>query len=261
MRINDTKRKLQNGQVALGCWTGLASSRGLRRLAADTGFDWMMIDTEHNPIDRELSASCILSIADGSGGRVAPLARVPDLAQGHVKHMLDSGAYGVLAPLIFTVEEAEAFVRSCRYPPQGVRGVYASAPAAYTFDAPFDDYYRTANEQVLVAVQIETLPALHAAEAIAAVDGVDVLFVGPNDLQAALGLHPKSGSTEPKYLEALRAVVRACNKHGKAPGILAPNAEVGRNMMAEGFTFVGVGNDLSFMLNGAKATLEAVRAG
>jgi 2-keto-3-deoxy-L-rhamnonate aldolase RhmA len=257
MRINETKRKLQAGEVAVGCWFGLGSPRAARRLAADAGFDWLMIDLEHSPIDREGMAACILAIADGSEGKVAPLVRVPDLSPGHVKQALDAGAYGVLAPMITTVDEVTAFVQGCRYAPQGVRGVYGSGASTQAFKAPFAEYYDAANAQILIAVQIETRPALDAADAIAAVDGVDVLFVGPNDLQAALGLKPRYDSTEPELLAAYERVLAACRRHGKAAGILTASPEGARQRRADGFTFVGMGNDLAYMIAGAKSALAA----
>jgi 4-hydroxy-2-oxoheptanedioate aldolase len=185
--------------------------------------------------------------------------RVPDLSPGHIKHALDAGAYGILAPMITTVDEVVAFVRGCRYPPQGNRGVYGGTAGTATFQAPFPEYYDGANGQVLIAVQIETRPALEAADEIAAVEGVDVLFVGPNDLQAALGQKPRYDSSDPELLAAYKRVVSACQEHGKAAGILTASPEAARQRMAEGFRFVGMGNDMAYMVNGAKAALSVVK--
>jgi len=261
MRINETKRKLRNGETSLGCWTTFGSPRVLRRLAADGGFDWLMIDTEHNPIGREATADCILAVAEAAGGRVAPLVRVPDLAVSNVKQALDAGAYGVLAPMINNAAEVAAFVNNCRYPPQGGRGVYGSPAAHLTFDTNLPDYFHGANEQVLVSAQIETLAALEEVERIAAVEGLDVLFVGPGDLHAALGLMPQNDSTEPAFLRALDKVLSACEKHGKTAGTLCMTVEAAHKRLAQGFRFVGIGNDASHLAAGARSMLAAVRPG
>jgi 2-keto-3-deoxy-L-rhamnonate aldolase RhmA len=239
----------------------LGSPPLVRRLAADGGFDWLMIDTEHNPMSRETAAACIQAAADGSRGRTAPLVRVPDLAVSNIKQALDSGAYGVLAPMINTVAEVEAFVSNCHYPPQGMRGVYSAPSGLATFDATFADYYHGANEQVLVSVQIETLAALEVVEGIAAVDGLDVLFVGPGDLHAALGLMPRNDSDEPDFLAALDRIVAAGRKHRKTVGTLCMTVETAHRRIAQGFNFVAVGNDIGHLLAGARGALSAVRSG
>ncbi len=261
MRTNLTKQKLQNGEKTLGCWLTLGSARAYRKMAADGTFDWLMIDTEHNPMDRETVAACILNIAEGSGGRVAPMVRVPDLAPANIKHALDAGAYGILAPMITSVQDVVTFVEGCRYPPAGMRGVYGSPGAHITFATTLPEYFRGANSQIMVAVQIETRPALQAVDEIAAVDGVDMLFVGPGDLHVALGMMPQNDSAEPTFLAALDTVLAACRKHGKAAGILCMEVETARRRLAQGFQFVGVGNDIGHLMNGAKAALAATRAG
>lgn len=257
MRANQTKHKLQSSEAAFGCWLTLGSARAARRLAAEANFDWLMVDTEHNPIDREAVAACILAISDGSAGRVAPMVRVPDLTAGNVKQALDAGAYGILAPMVMGTAEAAAFVAACRYPPLGMRGVYSTSGARYTFDATSEEYFRAANREILIAVQIETLPALAEVEAIAAVDGVDVLFVGPNDLHAALGLQPRYDSGEPAFVAAVEAVIAAAQKHGKVAGILSPDPAIAAQRIAQGFRFVGIGQDAGHMISAAKAALAA----
>ncbi len=261
MRTNETLRKLRAGQVSLGCWYTSGSRPLARRLASDAGFDWLMIDTEHNAMDRETVAACIQAVADGSQGRTAPLVRVPDLAVSNIKQALDSGAYGVLAPMVNNAEEAQAFASNCRYPPVGARGVYSAPLSLTTFDATFADYFHGANEQVLASVQIETLAALEAVDEIAAVENVDVLFVGPADLHAALGLLPRNDSDEPKFQEALSRIVKAAQKHNKILGTLCMTADTAKTRIAQGFTFIGLGNEVSHMLNGVKSALGAVNAG
>ncbi|MBI3762723.1 MAG: hypothetical protein HY260_12810 [Chloroflexi bacterium] len=258
MRTNQTKRKLQSGQTALGCWLTLGSPRAARALAAGTTFDWVMIDLEHNPIDREAMAACVLAVADGSAGRTAPMVRVPDLSPGHVKQALDAGAYGILAPMVMGAADVAAFVENCLYPPKGIRGVYGGAAFNYTFNPAPGEYFKTASDEILIAVQIETRPALAEVDAIAAIEGLDMLFVGPNDLHATLGLQPRYESDEPAFVAALDSVVAACRKHGKAAGILSANPEMASRMIAKGFGFVGIGNDAGHMVNAAKAVLAQV---
>lgn len=258
MRTNQTKHKLQSGQAAFGCWLTLGSPRAARALAAGTSFDWMMVDLEHNPIDREAMAACVLAIADGSAGRVAPMVRVPDLAPGHVKQVLDAGAYGILAPMVMGAADVATFVENCLYPPKGMRGVFGAAAYNYTFQPEPGEYFKTANDEILTAVQIETRPALEEVDAIAAIEGLDMLFVGPNDLHATLGLQPRYESDEPAFVAAVESVVNACQKHGKIAGILSANPEMASRMIAKGFHFVGIGSDVLHMTNAAKAVLAQV---
>lgn len=256
MRSNLTKRKLAEGSVTLGCWCGLGNARAARRLAG-AGFDWLMIDREHSPIDHAATAECILAVADGAAGKVAPLVRVPDLSPGHVKQALDAGAFGLLAPMITSVQEVRAFVEACRYAPKGSRGVFGAGASHQAFDTTFQEYYQNANGEVLIAVQIETRAALEQVGEIAAVDGVDVLFVGPNDLMAALGLQPAYDSEDPVLMEAMDKVLEACRREAKSGGILVASPEAARRRIAHGFRFVGMGNDLGYMVGGAKAALSA----
>jgi 4-hydroxy-2-oxoheptanedioate aldolase len=145
-----------------------------------------------------------------------------------------------MVPYVNTADQARQAVEAMRYPPKGIRGV-ASLNRACEFGIGFQQYFATANDQLLTVIQIETRQAVEQVEAIAAIDGADVLFVGPTDLSASLGLERRFD--QPEFLKALRKVVAACKSEGKAPGILVSNPEQMELMITEGFTFVAVGSD------------------
>jgi 2-keto-3-deoxy-L-rhamnonate aldolase RhmA len=216
----------------------------------DLGFDWVMIDTEHSPINRETLAT-IVAILNDSGPR--PMVRVGDVDQYMVKQALDAGAHGVLAPLVNTEADAVTLVRFAKYPPDGVRGAAAAAGSRYGLE--LKSYLRDANGQTVVGVQIETRSALEHLDAIAAVPGVDLLFVGPQDLTLNLGLG--DDRTHPKVREAMRSVVAACERHGKIPGTLVIDPEEKRAAVDLGFRFISLAADVRFLIQGAKYYLGA----
>jgi 2-keto-3-deoxy-L-rhamnonate aldolase RhmA len=216
----------------------------------DLGFDWVMIDTEHSPINRETLAT-IVAILNDSGPR--PMVRVGDVDQYMVKQALDAGAHGVLAPLVNTEADAATLVRFAKYPPDGVRGAAAAAGSRYGLE--LKSYLRDANGQTVVGVQIETRSALEHLDAIAAVPGVDLLFVGPQDLTLNLGLGDER--THPMVRESMRSVVAACERHGKIPGTLVIDPEEKRAAVDLGFRFISLAADVRFLIQGAKYYLGA----
>ncbi len=216
----------------------------------DLGFDWVMIDTEHSPINGETLAA-ILAILSDSGPR--PMVRVGDVDQYRVKQALDAGAHGVLAPLVNSESDATDLVRFAKYPPDGVRGAAAAAASRYGLE--LTSYLRAANSQTVVGVQIETPSALERVDAIAAVDGVDLLFVGPQDLTLNLGRGVER--THPEVRAAMRSVVAACERHGKIPGTLVIDPEEKRAAVDLGFRFISLAADLRFLIQGAQYYLAA----
>jgi 2-keto-3-deoxy-L-rhamnonate aldolase RhmA len=216
----------------------------------DLDFEWVMIDTEHSPINRETLAAIVAILAD-SGPR--PMVRVGNVDQYMVKQALDAGAHGVLAPLVSTEADASALVRFAKYPPDGIRGAAAAAASRYGLE--LRTYLREANARTVVGVQIETRSAIDHLEAIAAVPGVDLLFVGPQDLTLNLGLGDER--THPTVREAMRSVVAACERHGKIPGTLVIDPEEKRAAIDLGFRFISLAADLRFLIQGAKYYLDA----
>lgn len=247
MRANTTLNQLRNGDAALGLWLQLGSTIAARLLAAQGSYHWLLVDLEHTPIDVSTTATMMAHISDVSAGRVTPLVRVPAGTIFHIKQALDSGAQGILVPLVNTEEEARAVVRFARYPPDGDRGVGGLLPHL-GYGATRSEYTREANQQVLVAIQIETKQAIDNLDAILSVPGLDVIFIGPNDLHISYGLQPRYWSEEPAFREAVNKVLAACKARGLATGTLCADAATAKDRIADGFTFVGVGSDAGLLL-------------
>jgi 2-keto-3-deoxy-L-rhamnonate aldolase RhmA len=210
------------------------------------GFEWFMIDTEHSPVNPETVAAMVSLLGDGGP---APLIRVGDVDQYLIKQALDAGAKGVLVPLVSTEAQAKAAVAFAKYPPDGVRGAAAAAASRYGME--LASYLRNANAETLVGVQIETKEALDHLDAIAEVSGVDILFVGPQDLTLSLGL--LDDRRNPRVREAMRTVVEACEKHGKVPGTLVIDPEEKKVAVDLGFRFISLASDVRFLIEGAKS--------
>ena len=208
------------------------------RMAAELGFDWLLIDTEHGACNESDLPGMMIAI---EGSNCAPIVRVVSNNQDSIKRALDLGAVGVMIPYVSTPEEAAAAASYTHYPPVGVRGV-ASSTIATGFGLRTDDYHQGASGKTLTIVQIETREAVENADGIAAVDGVDVLFVGPLDLSFNLGC-PKQFD-HPEMIAALDRVVQACRNAGKACGILS-TVEKAREHLQRGFTFIAVGSEAS----------------
>ena len=218
-----------------GTFLNLGSSLSAR-MAAQLGFDWVLIDLEHGACTEATLPGLLLAV---EGTECSPVVRVVSNNQDSIKRALDMGAVGVMVPYVSSVQEAEAAVSFTRYPPAGRRGV-ASSTIATGFGVCVDRYHTDAANNLLTVVQIETREGVDNAEAIAAVDGVDVLFVGPLDLSFNLSC-PKQFD-HPDLRAAFDRVIAACRKQNKAAGILSSVERVDEHL-EQGFTFVAVGSD------------------
>jgi 2-keto-3-deoxy-L-rhamnonate aldolase RhmA len=258
MRENRTLWRLRAGEPTVGTWLQLGSLPAARLLAAQGLFDWLLVDFEHTPIDLGTAAAILGSVADVSSGRVTPLARVANASAASIKQALDAGAQGVLVPMVESAEEVEAVVRHARFPPAGERGAGGLTPHL-GLGVSRPEYLRRANEQTLVGVQIETRGALEDVERILDVPGVDLCFIGPNDLHLALGCPAKFWSDEPVFLRAVERIAAACAERGTPLGTLCKDAVSARARLAEGFRFLGLGSDAHFMLTFGGAQCGALR--
>jgi 4-hydroxy-2-oxoheptanedioate aldolase len=172
--------------------------------------------------------------------------------------VLDAGAWGVLAPNIRTRAEAELLVRSCKYPPQGTRSLGAGRfSLSFKTDAP--TYFQRANDEILVIVQIEHHEAITNIDAILSVPGVDACYVGPNDFCASLGLAPSLEPPHQEFHDAMDVLVKACKRHGVAPGIHCATPETVNRRIAEGWPLVGMVNDQRYLVSAAQAARDAVK--
>jgi 2-keto-3-deoxy-L-rhamnonate aldolase RhmA len=246
---NALRHRLRSSkEPCFGTWISSGSHLSLDAIKK-LGFEWFMIDTEHAPVNPETLAGLVSLLGEGGP---TPLVRVGDVNQYLIKQALDSGAHGVLVPLVNTEAQAKAVVAYSKYPPEGVRG--AAAVAASRYGLELSSYLRTANAETLVGVQIETQEALEHLEAIAGVEGVDILFVGPQDLTLSLGL--LDDRRNPKVREAMRRVVEACERSGKVPGTLVIDPEERKSAVDLGFRFISLASDVRFLIDGAKAYLK-----
>jgi 2-dehydro-3-deoxyglucarate aldolase/4-hydroxy-2-oxoheptanedioate aldolase len=219
------------------------------------GLDWIVVDLEHgNTTEAELLAHLTAIEAGGAAALVRPQSG----ERLRIGRALDMGAAGVVVPRLDTIEQVREAVTFFHYPPSGQRGV-----ALLTRGARLGTVNHAGvaalNQDIVGIVQIESPSAVEAADAIAAADGVDVLFVGPADLSHSLGIPGRF--QEPRYQDALQRVVAACRAHGKAPGILLYDHASFRPHLDLGFTFLGIGADISFVNDGVKAALAAARGG
>jgi 2-keto-3-deoxy-L-rhamnonate aldolase RhmA len=247
--VNFIRKRVLSGELMLGIGCVLGSSL-TAEMAGKAGFDWLWLDMEHGSFDY---MALLYQIQACSATAAAPVVRVRWNEPPLTKRALDLGAAGIVVPWVNTPEEAALAVRGVRYPPEGIRGV-ARANRATGFGTEFDQYFRAANEGLLTVVQIETEQAVESAERIAAVEGVDVLFVGPMDLSVSMGIPNRP--EEPRFVRALERVVEACRRADKAPGIMLPREEALERYVGMGFSFVVAGSDSGFVVSGLKRLRE-----
>jgi 4-hydroxy-2-oxoheptanedioate aldolase len=245
MRTNSVKKAMKAGQPSVGTWLSLGSISAARFLAR-SGFNWLTVDIEHSLVDWETATHMFASIADA--GTIV-LARVPANRHDHIKRVLDNGAHGVVVPMVNSRAEAESAVAACLYPPVGNRSVGGNAHAL-NFDTSGPDYFDHANEEILVVLQCEHIDCVVNAESIFAVPGIDVMFVGPNDLSASMrgkdGKPPSAEATK----KALDHVLATCKRHKVAAGIHCFSAEEANLRIEQGWQFVAIGSELRMMLTG-----------
>lgn len=248
---NSFKRDLLAGKTLVGCWSSLSNAITTEVLGI-AGFDWILLDGEHSPNDMSTYIPQLMALKDSAS---APIVR-PTCNDGvEIKRLLDAGFYNFLVPFVESAEEARRAVAATRYPPQGVRGVSVSQRSnRYGTVA---DYFKTINNEICVMVQIESIAGVKAARDIAALDGVDCIFVGPSDLAAGLGHLGNAG--HPEVQAAIAAVFADAKACGKPCGILAPVEADARRYMAMGATFVGVGSDLGVFRSATQALCDRYR--
>lgn len=244
------KLRWQRGEVTLGAWCNIPSSLSAEILAKG-GFDWVLIDMQHGCMDYAVAVEMIRAI-DLAG--IPPLVRVPWNEPGIVGRMLDAGAMGIVAPMIQSADEARRLVEACLYPPLGRRSLGPIRVMARDGMG----YVAGANDRVCVIPMIETVEALAAVEEIAAVPGVDALFVGPFDLSFSLGLRPGDNDGDPKFDEALVRINAAARKNGIATAVLS-TAKLAPLRARQGFQMISVMADSQALGVTANASLAEAR--
>lgn len=256
MRTNYVKAKLQRGEPSLGAWLVLPSVASARVMAR-LGFDWLAVDTEHSAQNPALMADMVACIADS--GNCAPLVRLPANSVEWFKWALDAGAWGVIVPMVQSAEEAQRAVMWSKYPPLGNRSI-GGAFGPYGFGVTdWQSYGPSANDELIVAVQIESAQALQNVDEILAVPRIDVAFVGPNDLHAQLGMPPSSDGAEPEFIAALERIKASARQHQVALGIFSSNGEAAAERVRQGFHMISVTTDLSSLIASATVNLRRAR--
>lgn len=261
MRENHTLSLIRQQQPAYGLWLHSHSFHLARIIAAQKLFDWLLVDMEHTPVDLSTVSAILSGIADVSSGACTPLVRVAHGTMFQIKQALDSGAQGIVVPMINTAEDAAAAVRFARYPPVGERGAGGLVPHYGFGTTSHVEYIKSANEQILVAIQIETAQAVENIDAILDTPGIDLVFIGPFDLHISLGLPPALWSEQPVFLNAIAKVIAACQARKLPYGTLAPNADGAKARVADGFSFIGMGTDVNHLLGALHGQMNQVRQG
>jgi 4-hydroxy-2-oxoheptanedioate aldolase len=242
---NTFKHAIAAGQLQIGLWSMLSSPIAVDAVA-DSAFDWILLDTEHSPTE---VPGLMHQLQALRGGTVSPIVRPAWNDSVMFKRILDIGAQTLLVPYAQNADEAAAAVQAIRYPPTGIRGVTGSGRASRY--GRVKDYLKTAESELCLLVQVETGEALEELDKIAAVDGVDGVFIGPSDLSASLGHIGNPGHEDVQ--SAIKQAVDTLKAAGKPAGVLTPNEEEARRYIDWGFTFVAVGIDLLLVARGADA--------
>jgi 2-keto-3-deoxy-L-rhamnonate aldolase RhmA len=237
-------------ELLAGTFLNLGSSL-TAEIAGNAGFDWLLIDLEHGAGDRH---ELLLQLQAIESTPAVPIVRIPWNDPVIFKRVLDLGASGIMVPYVQSADEARKAVAALRYPPAGIRGV-ASMNRACGFGPGFDEYFKSADSKLLNMLQIETPTAIEHVEEIAAVDGADVLFVGPMDLSVGLGIARQWG--HPVMRAALDKVVNACQKAGKAAGMIVMSEEQIKTAVADGFSMLAFSSDGAMIVKGMRSIADA----
>jgi 2-dehydro-3-deoxyglucarate aldolase len=248
--FSEFRRRLLAGDRLFGTLVSLPSPE-IAEIMANAGYDWLFLDGEHGAFD-PLTAQRMLQAV---GGRCPCLLRVPLADEISIKKALDIGAAGVIVPQVNTVAQAEAVVRWCKYPPMGSRGV--GIARAHGYGSYFGDYVRDANAGLAVVIQAEHIEAVRNIEGLAAVAGVDAIFVGPYDLSASMGLMGEVQSEA--VTAAIDSIARHCQQVGRSLGIFGLDPHQVAGYLNKGFTLVAAGCDGAWLNQGAVASLRVLK--
>ena len=245
MPINHFKQRLRSGEPQIGLWLGLADAY-CAELAANAGFDWLLIDGEHAPNDLRGMLAQLQAVAPyPSQAVIRPV--IGDTAL--IKQVLDIGAQTLLVPMVESAEQVHQLVRAMHYPPTGIRGVGSALARASRWNS-IQGYLDHADEQMCLLVQIENKEGLANLDEIVAVEGVDGVFIGPADLSAAMGHRGNPG--HPEVQAAIEDAIVRIGKAGKAAGILSADEKLARRYIELGAAFVAVGVDTTVLMRGLR---------
>jgi len=241
--------KISKGKTVFGTWITMAYPEIVEALSL-LPFDWFVFDMEHAPLDVRDVEFLLMAIKRND---IVPIVRVPWNDFVIVKRVLDIGSKGVLFPQISSKEEVELAIRSIRYPPKGIRGVGSRRCIMYGLED-VKEYFRKANDDIIVIVQIETLSAINNLEQIVSLEGIHGVFVGPYDLSAQLGIFGEFSN--PKYIETIKRIAETAKRYNKMAGIHTFSAEDALEKIDMGFNFIAISSDIGFTIGGAKMFLK-----
>ncbi len=253
---NPVKEKLARGEVVSSMTVRLSRSAEIARIAKTAGFDMLYIDLEHSPLTLDVTGQICLACLDLG---VMPAVRVPANTPDYISRILDAGALGVIAPHVRSAAEASAVVRAARLPPQGERSNTGAFPHLHYRSFPAEEIAKAINDATMVIVQFESADSLAHAEEIVAVEGVDIVLVGLNDMLGDMGL---AGQYDhPKVREIYSTVIDVCRKHRKHCGVggLASRPDLMAEYVRLGARYVSTGTDLSFLLGAATARAKQIK--
>lgn len=254
MLVNQTKKRLEAGEVVLGSSIQQYGSPEVARAMAAAGFEFVFIDMEHGAFGLETTARLVRACADRG---LTAIVRVPELLYSLVARALDNGAQGIIFPRVESPELLEQAISWTKFPPLGVRGYGLASPQLEYGSHSFAEVIAHANANTLVVVQFETVRAIEIREELLSVRGIDVAMIGPADLSVSLGV---PGDFEhPKVIDAVCSVIESCRKRGVAPGIQCRTTALARKWLERGMRFVGSGSEHAFLLQKATEVVTELR--
>jgi 2-keto-3-deoxy-L-rhamnonate aldolase RhmA len=248
------KKKLQNGELVLGTIISEVRNPNIAYMLAQCGFEFFIIDNEHGTYNFE-TISNMIAAARGAG--IAVIVRVPEISRECILKPLDSGATGLLVPMVNTAEEAEKVIQHAKYPPMGNRGAALRRPHNLYAKVNAAEYVQQANNDTFIAVQAETKQSVENIDEIASVNGVDCIFVGPFDLSISLGIPGQIN--HPLEVEAIEKIATACKKHSKIAGILMFDQELLSNWINKDFRFAVYSSDITMLADAASSAVTELK--
>jgi len=251
--MRNLKKRLQKGEALNGCWLNLGSAL-TSEIVGQAGFDWVLIDLEHGSGDEKDALSQLQALNASSSGAII---RVESNDKRRIQKALDMGAVGIMCPQIETTADAQLAISGMYYSPDGNRGV-AKMVRATGFGKDFETYREQFKENILGIIQIETKEVLEHLDEIAALDGVDVFFIGPSDLTMSLGIFGQFD--HPLFLETVKRIVTAATNAGKAAGILLFDPEEYETYYDMGIRFMACGSDATFVARGSTTMAQVMNS-
>ena len=253
---NIAKEKILKNELCLGVGLRQTRTADIGKIMSTCGYDWLFIDMEHNSMDIDIASQ--ISVAAQDAG-ITPIVRVPDFAHHHATRVLDCGAMGIVFPHVDDATTAQRLVSNCLYPPNGHRSMTGVLPQLDFKQKPIAEVAKLINDNMLIVIMLESPEAISNVDSIAAVEGVDVILIGTNDLCMEMGIPGDYNNSKVK--EAYRKVIEACKKYGKTPGMGGVyNEELMSEYIGMGMKFILSGSDLSFMMQSASQRSNKLRS-